>query len=170
MSSIESCSWCQNTCDSDRECVGRSSEGVGWGPLFAAPIRRITVTRADVSLAANNTGGRRRRVSLPFVSRAARCVTLAASWLTAELQGAPEAASLKCIKGPQAQGLLQFYSSCNWVVADVYNWFGYWCCVICGWHSVPGTLPPILTSPRLPVFFPSETWRKTWRIIHEEAV
>lgn len=55
--SIESCSWCQNASDSDKECGGGGGDGGGWeGPLSAAPIRRITVTRPDVSLAANNTG------------------------------------------------------------------------------------------------------------------
>lgn len=146
--SIESCSCCQNTSDSERERSG--GDGGGWEePLSAAPIRRITVTRADVSLAANNTGGRGRRVTLPFVSRAASCVTLAAPWLTAELQAVTgERLRLRAFKlreAPQASRL--FPLNCSCAASDVQNWSGAWCCVMLQ-RPVTSCASPMVTPNR----------------------
>lgn len=133
--SIESCSWCQNASDSDKECGDGGGDGGGWeGPLSAAPIRRITVTRADVSLAANNTGAED-DVSLCLSS----AVRLRASlWQLPgwQLNFRPSRGSvwgcepLNCIKAPQVCRLSWFPSDCSCVATDVQNWSGAWCCVM----------------------------------------
>lgn len=124
--------------------------GGGGGPLSAAPIRRITVTRADVSLAANITRGRGRRVTLPFVSRAASCVTLAASWLTAELQAVREE-HLRLWGEIESKrrnfgllSLFRFLCSCVEAHFDLVL-HALWCCRG-GWHPVPAWWPLPTTS------------------------